>query len=92
MLPSVSSGPEENLNILPPDCGYPQETIRAMANIGERDVNLELLIELLKHIRSKGVPGAILIFLPGWNVIFTILKFLQGHPIFCKENGISILN
>lgn len=80
----ISSGADENLNILPASAGYSSETMQAMANITERDINLELLIELLKHIKSKNLNGAILIFLPGWNVIFTIMKFLQQHPIFGK--------
>ncbi|CAL8111451.1 unnamed protein product [Orchesella dallaii] len=78
----VNTGPDENLNILSPDSGYPRQTIDAMANMSEREVNLELLIALLKHIKEKNVRGAVLIFLPGWNVIFSIMKFLQMHPIF----------
>lgn len=80
----ISSGADENLNILPNGSGYSAQTAQAMANITERDINMELLIDLLKHIKNKNLNGAILIFLPGWNVIFTIMKFLQQHPIFGK--------
>jgi len=80
-----SSGGDENLNILGRDSGYPFQTIEAMANMSEREVNVELLLALLKHIKEKNVQGAVLIFLPGWNVIFSILKFLQMHPIFGKS-------
>ncbi|ODM98670.1 Dosage compensation regulator [Orchesella cincta] len=78
----INTGPEENLNILSITSGYSADTISAMNNMTEREVNLELLIALLKHIRQKNVPGAVLVFLPGWNVIFSIMKFLQMHPIF----------
>lgn len=78
----VSTGQEENLNLLPKGHSYSPQTADAMANISERDINMELLIALLKHIKSKNLPGAVLIFLPGWNVIFTIMKFLQQHPVF----------
>lgn len=78
----LSSGPEENLNILPAASGYPPETIHSMSQINERDINMELLIQLLTHIKKKQLKGAVLIFLPGWNVIFIVLKYLQMHPVF----------
>lgn len=39
---------------------------------------------LLKYIKSQGLPGAVLIFLPGWNLIFAIMRYLQTHPVFGK--------
>ena len=53
-----------------------------MANMGEREVPFDLLDALLQYINSLNVPGAVLVFLPGWSQIFACLKHLQGHPIF----------
>jgi len=51
----------------------------------EINIDLELFAALLTHIRTLGVPGSILVFLPGWNVIFLLLRYLQEHPVFGKS-------
>ncbi len=56
---------------------YSMETKRSMALLPEKDISFELIEALLLHIKRMNVPGAVLIFLPGWNVIFTLLKYLQ---------------
>ncbi|KAK3730001.1 hypothetical protein QZH41_000955 [Actinostola sp. cb2023] len=37
---------------------------------------------LLDYISNLGVPGAVLIFLPGWNLIFALHKHLKMHRVF----------
>ena len=32
-----------------------------------------------------------LIFLPGWNLIFALLKFLQQHPVFGDHRQYRVL-
>lgn len=76
---------EQNLNkVIGPD--YSQQTKNAMAMLSESECSFELIETLLIHIKSKNIPGAILIFLPGWNLIFALMKFLQnsqfGGPQF----------
>ena len=52
------------------------------------DVSL-ILQALLNYTAGLDIPGAVLIFLPGWNLIFAIHKFLTQHPVFGKT--VSIL-
>lgn len=73
--------PEENLNIVN-SSDYSARTDAAMKIISERDISFEIIEAVLKHIKTLAVPGAVLIFLPGWNVIFALMKFLQQHPEF----------
>lgn len=54
----------------------------AMANLGERELSFELIEALLNYIKSMSIPGAVLVFLPGWNIIFALMKWLQQHNIF----------
>jgi ATP-dependent RNA helicase A len=39
---------------------------------------------LITYICSLGDDGAILVFLPGWNLIQALLKYFQQHPRFGK--------
>ncbi|XP_030369057.1 dosage compensation regulator isoform X2 [Scaptodrosophila lebanonensis] len=64
------------------DPKYSEQTRNAMAMLSEADVSFELLEALLLHIKSKNIPGAILVFLPGWNLIFALMKFLQSSSNF----------
>lgn len=73
--------PEESLNKITVG-NYSQQTQNALARMTEKEISLELLEALLVYIKGLQVPGAILIFLPGWNLIFLVLKHLQNHPVF----------
>ncbi|XP_017045660.2 dosage compensation regulator isoform X1 [Drosophila ficusphila] len=70
---------------------YSQKTRNAMAMLSESDVSFELLEALLVHIKSKNIPGAILVFLPGWNLIFALMKFLQSTNTFGNSSQYRIL-
>ncbi|XP_043664473.1 dosage compensation regulator isoform X1 [Vespula pensylvanica] len=79
-LPSDGE-PEENLNkVISPD--YSIQTKNAMAQLTEKEISFELIEALLQYIKGQGILGAVLIFLPGWNLIFALMKHLQQHPIF----------
>ncbi|XP_065360974.1 dosage compensation regulator [Calliphora vicina] len=68
---------DQNLNKVI-DNSYSQQTKNAMAILSESECSFELMEALLLHIKSKNIPGAVLIFLPGWNLIFALMKFLQN--------------
>jgi ATP-dependent RNA helicase A len=48
-----------------------------MTLLNEKDICLELVEDLLIHIKQMKIPGAVLIFLPGWSTIFALLRHLQ---------------
>ena len=43
----------------------------------EKEICPELVEELLHHIVQMNVPGAVLIFLPGWSIISALMRHLQ---------------
>lgn len=73
--------PEENLNKVIGNV-YSIETKNAMAQLTEKEISFELIEALLKHIKEQNLGGAVLIFLPGWNLIFALMKHLQQHSVF----------
>lgn len=80
-LPLADAEPEENLNKVIGN-NYPIETKNAMAQLTEKEISFELIEALLMNIKNQEIPGAVLIFLPGWNLIFALMKHLQQHSIF----------
>ncbi|XP_076302430.1 LOW QUALITY PROTEIN: dosage compensation regulator mle-like [Lasioglossum baleicum] len=81
--------PEENLNKVI-DARYCVQTKNAMAQLTEKEISFELIEVLLKYINKQDIPGAVLIFLPGWNLIFALMKHLQQHPIYGGSNYVII--
>lgn len=65
-------------------CGpeYTAETKRSMAQINEKETSFELVEALLKYIETLKVAGAVLIFLPGWNLIYSMQRHLETNPHF----------
>ncbi|XP_062619292.1 ATP-dependent RNA helicase A-like isoform X2 [Saccostrea cucullata] len=72
---------EENCNLLVNN-EYSEQTRRAMAMLNEKEMSFELIEALIRYIKTLKIPGAILIFLPGWNLIFALHRYLETHPEF----------
>lgn len=53
-----------------------------MAQLNEKETPFELIEALLKYIETLNAPGAVLVFLPGWNLIYTMQKYLEMNPHF----------
>ncbi|XP_072275880.1 ATP-dependent RNA helicase A isoform X2 [Pyxicephalus adspersus] len=72
---------ETNCNLV---CGpnYGPETQRSMSQLSEKETPIELIEALLKYIETLNAPGAVLVFLPGWNLIYTVQKHLEMNPHF----------
>ncbi|XP_042320101.1 ATP-dependent RNA helicase A isoform X1 [Sceloporus undulatus] len=64
---------------------YGPETKHHMAQLNEKETPFELIEALLKYIETLNVPGAVLVFLPGWNLIYTMQKYLEMNPHFGSQ-------
>ena len=78
---SVPLPPQMNCNLI---CGaeYGPETKRSMSQLNEKETSFELIEALLKYIETLEVFGAVLVFLPGWNLIYSMQKHLEMNPHF----------
>ncbi|XP_067331150.1 ATP-dependent RNA helicase A isoform X2 [Channa argus] len=72
---------DTNCNVI---CGpeYTAETKHSMSQINEKETSFELVEALLKYIETLQVAGAVLIFLPGWNLIYSMQRHLETNPHF----------
>lgn len=73
--------PQTNCNLI---CGadYTAATTHSMALISEKETSFELVEALLKYIETLQVAGAVLVFLPGWNLIYSMQRHLETNPHF----------
>uniref|UniRef100_A0A0R3RKE5 Helicase C-terminal domain-containing protein n=1 Tax=Elaeophora elaphi TaxID=1147741 RepID=A0A0R3RKE5_9BILA len=80
----------QNLNLIVTE-EYDSNTRLAMSRLSEKEISFELIEALLNEIVRKSEKGAVLIFLPGWNIIQLLLNFLKSHSIFGNESQFVIL-
>lgn len=53
-----------------------------MALLNEKETSFELVEALLRYIETLQVSGAVLVFLPGWNLIYSMQRHLETNPHF----------
>lgn len=72
---------QTNCNLI---CGpeYTPQTKNTMGQMTEKETSFELVEALLKYIETLKVSGAVLVFLPGWNLIFSMQRHLETNPHF----------
>jgi ATP-dependent RNA helicase A len=70
---------------------YSDKTRNAMKQLSEKSLSFELIESLIKYIRTLNQPGAILIFMPGWNLISALLKFMREDPVLGNSNEYILL-
>ncbi|KAM3960635.1 LOW QUALITY PROTEIN: dosage compensation regulator mle [Aphomia sociella] len=70
---------------------YSPETVRSMSQLSEKDLSFELIETILLYINSLEGDGAVLVFLPGWNLIFALMKHLSQHRVFGDTSRYVIL-
>uniref|UniRef100_A0A182QSZ8 RNA helicase n=1 Tax=Anopheles farauti TaxID=69004 RepID=A0A182QSZ8_9DIPT len=74
-------GPESgNMNKVLDETRYSPQTKAAMGMMVEADTPFELISALVDYIDREGRPGAVLVFLAGWNMIFALMRQLQMRP------------
>lgn len=87
--PDDDEGDEEvddkgrNMNILT-DPSINESLKTAMSRISEKDIPFGVIEAILNDIASRGVDGAVLVFLPGWAEIMTLCNRLLEHQEFGK--------
>lgn len=69
---------------------YSASTIEALELVDDEKVDLDLIVELIRHIVLKGEDGAILVFLPGWDNISTLHDLLMAQVMFKSDRFIII--
>ncbi|KAK3874012.1 hypothetical protein Pcinc_021030 [Petrolisthes cinctipes] len=87
--PLPGEEPEENLNVVSAS-GYSEQTSRSLSLLNEKDMSFELVEAILKYIDTLNSPGAVLVFLPGWNLIFALMRHLNEHPVFGSSKYIVL--
>ncbi|XP_053619357.1 dosage compensation regulator isoform X2 [Plodia interpunctella] len=70
---------------------YSPDTAHALAQLSEKDLSFELIESILLYIDSLKSDGAVLVFLPGWNLIFALMKHLTNNRIFGDTSRYVIL-
>jgi len=66
------------------------QTKNSMAQLSEREIPIELVEGLLTYISTLQVPGAVLVFLPGWSVIHKFVKYFQMHQVFGSRDYVIL--
>ncbi|PIC45573.1 hypothetical protein B9Z55_005547 [Caenorhabditis nigoni] len=79
-----------NMNLLN-DPSANENLKTAMSRISEKDIPYGVIEAILTDIASRGVDGAVLIFLPGWSEIMTLCNRLQEHEEFGQANKYEVL-
>ncbi len=69
---------------------YSDKTRNSMKQISEKSLSFELIESLIKYIVTLNQPGGILIFLPGWNLICSLLKYLRDNPFLGSSKFILL--
>ncbi|CAD6198421.1 unnamed protein product [Caenorhabditis auriculariae] len=78
-----------NMNMLAADA--PPQLKLAMSRIPETEIFLPLIEAILKDIADKGTEGAVLIFMPGWAEIVSLMNHLKASQEFSNVSKYEVL-
>ena len=70
---------------------YSGRVIDSLRNHDETQIDLELIMEVIKHICSSMGEGAILIFLPGWDTISKLHDMLKASPVYRSSRNYLVI-
>ena len=69
---------------------YPASVICALREMDEKEIDLHLVVALLRHINRQG-EGAVLVFLPGWDTISKLHDMLMADVVFRSRSQYLII-
>lgn len=70
---------------------YSDSTVDVLETMDNNDkIDLELIVQLIRHIVLKEEEGAILVFLPGWDNISGLNDLLMAQQMFKSDRFIII--
>lgn len=70
---------------------YPHSVTESLKRMDLSQVDLQLMLLLLRHICHRMEEGAILVFLPGWDTISKLHDMLRADPVFRGSSRYLIL-
>lgn len=74
-----------NRGFLDPEGRYSPSTSLTVRSLPESIVHFQLISSVLKWVDSWGIPGGVLIFLPGWHEIASCMSRLQRDPALSRR-------
>lgn len=81
---------EEYLKSLEAIGTLPRRVTDALRDFDETNIELDLVLSLIRYIVSSMGDGAILVFLPGWDTITKLNDMLLANPAFRGRNYVII--
>ncbi len=81
---------EEYLTALEARRTFPFDVIETLRGFDEKDIDINLIMALVKYICSNMGDGAILIFMPGWDTISKLHDQLKASPVFSGNRYLII--
>ena len=64
--------------------------IESLRNYDEKEINLDIVLALIRYICTSLGDGAILVFLPGWDTISKLNDMLKSNPVFRSSRYLII--
>ncbi|KAH9259064.1 hypothetical protein BASA81_002684 [Batrachochytrium salamandrivorans] len=91
--PWADDGDEQTVNTTPSPTPLPKPAISMQMMVeeylltkeDENEVDLDLIVRLVETIAINIEYTSVLIFLPGWFEITTLVTMLETHPILCSK-------
>ena len=82
---------ETYLNSLEAERKYPSSVLSSLQKMNMEEIDLHLILHLLKYICRQNEEGAVLVFLPGWDTITKLHDMLQGDVMFKHSSKFVII-
>lgn len=81
---------DEYFNSLEAERTLPASVVQNLREFNEKDIDIDLIFNLMRYISTSMGEGAILVFLPGWDTITKLNDMLMANPVFRSSNYLII--